>query len=94
MSQEKLGEAFGISFQQVQKYEKGVNRISARSSRRSRGIRWGQAPVFGSGRGLARATTTRAAQTSDRAPIAVPKVGACPSGFVQSGAYCVDARKR
>jgi transcriptional regulator with XRE-family HTH domain len=29
ISQEKLGEAFGISFQQVQKYEKGTNRISA-----------------------------------------------------------------
>ena len=29
MSQEKLGEAPGITFQQIQKYEKGVNRISA-----------------------------------------------------------------
>jgi len=29
MSQEKLGEALGITFQQVQKYEKGANRISA-----------------------------------------------------------------
>src|SRR3954467_12577098 len=29
MSQEKLGEAFGLTFQQVQKYEKGMNRISA-----------------------------------------------------------------
>ncbi len=29
LSQEKLGEALGITFQQVQKYEKGVNRISA-----------------------------------------------------------------
>ena len=29
MSQEKLGEAFGLTFQQVQKYEKGTNRISA-----------------------------------------------------------------
>jgi len=29
MSQEKLGEALGITFQQVQKYEKGMNRISA-----------------------------------------------------------------
>jgi transcriptional regulator with XRE-family HTH domain len=28
MSQDKLGEALGITFQQVQKYEKGVNRIS------------------------------------------------------------------
>ena len=29
MSQEKLGEALGITFQQIQKYEKGTNRISA-----------------------------------------------------------------
>jgi transcriptional regulator with XRE-family HTH domain len=29
MSQEKLGGALGITFQQVQKYEKGTNRISA-----------------------------------------------------------------
>src|SRR3954454_19847110 len=29
MSQEKLGEAFGLTFQQVQKYEKGVNRMGA-----------------------------------------------------------------
>src|SRR3979411_2013067 len=29
MSQEKLGDAFGLTFQQVQKYEKGTNRISA-----------------------------------------------------------------
>jgi transcriptional regulator with XRE-family HTH domain len=29
MSQEKLGELLGLTFQQVQKYEKGVNRIGA-----------------------------------------------------------------
>jgi transcriptional regulator with XRE-family HTH domain len=29
MSQEKLGGALGLTFQQVQKYEKGVNRIGA-----------------------------------------------------------------
>ena len=29
MSQEKLGEALGITFQQVQKYEKGTNRVGA-----------------------------------------------------------------
>ncbi len=29
MSQEKLGEAIGLTFQQVQKYERGLNRISA-----------------------------------------------------------------
>jgi len=29
ISQEKLGETLGLTFQQVQKYEKGVNRIGA-----------------------------------------------------------------
>ena len=29
MTQEKLGQALGLTFQQVQKYEKGVNRIGA-----------------------------------------------------------------
>lgn len=29
LSQEKLGEALGITFQQIQKYEKGSNRIGA-----------------------------------------------------------------
>jgi transcriptional regulator with XRE-family HTH domain len=29
LSQEKLAAAFGLTFQQVQKYEKGMNRISA-----------------------------------------------------------------
>ena len=29
MSQERLGEALGLTFQQVQKYERGVNRVSA-----------------------------------------------------------------
>jgi transcriptional regulator with XRE-family HTH domain len=29
MSQERLGEQLGLTFQQVQKYEKGVNRIGA-----------------------------------------------------------------
>ena len=45
MSQGKLGEALDVTFQQVQKYEKGANRIGAsrlqqlaRSSRRSAGL--------------------------------------------------------
>ncbi|MDX3928912.1 MAG: helix-turn-helix transcriptional regulator [Shinella sp.] len=29
ISQEKLGSALGVTFQQVQKYEKGTNRVSA-----------------------------------------------------------------
>jgi DNA-binding XRE family transcriptional regulator len=33
MTQEKLGEALGVTFQQVQKYEKGTNRIGGASGR-------------------------------------------------------------
>ncbi len=29
LSQEKLGDAIGVTFQQVQKYEKGTNRVGA-----------------------------------------------------------------
>jgi transcriptional regulator with XRE-family HTH domain len=29
MSQEKLGDKLGLTFQQIQKYEKGINRIGA-----------------------------------------------------------------
>jgi transcriptional regulator with XRE-family HTH domain len=29
MSQEQLGEALGVTFQQIQKYEKGTNRVSS-----------------------------------------------------------------
>src|SRR5262249_12423174 len=29
LSQEKLGDALGLTFQQIQKYEKGINRIGA-----------------------------------------------------------------
>jgi DNA-binding XRE family transcriptional regulator len=32
MSQERLGEAFGLTFQQVQKYEKGANRWRLKAS--------------------------------------------------------------
>ena len=38
MSQEKLGEALGITFQQIQKYEKGVNRVSASRMQQIAGV--------------------------------------------------------
>ncbi len=42
-SQEKLGEALGLTFQQVQKYEKGINRVGA--SRRQQLGQVRQVPV-------------------------------------------------
>jgi transcriptional regulator with XRE-family HTH domain len=38
MSQEKLGDQLGLTFQQVQKYEKGTNRISASRLQQMSGI--------------------------------------------------------
>ena len=38
LSQEKLGDALGLTFQQVQKYEKGTNRIGASRLHRIAGI--------------------------------------------------------
>src|SRR5207237_5643960 len=38
VSQEKLGAGLGLTFQQVQKYEKGTNRISASRLQQSAGI--------------------------------------------------------
>jgi transcriptional regulator with XRE-family HTH domain len=46
MSQEKLGEAFGLTFQQVQKYEKGTNRISASRLQQAAQILHVSAPFF------------------------------------------------
>ncbi|QIO37333.1 helix-turn-helix domain-containing protein [Bradyrhizobium sp. 1(2017)] len=34
MSQQELGAEFGLSFQQIQKYEKGTNRVAGSSSRK------------------------------------------------------------
>jgi transcriptional regulator with XRE-family HTH domain len=38
MSQEKLGDSLGLTFQQVQKYEKGANRIGASRLQQIAGI--------------------------------------------------------
>src|SRR6186713_954725 len=38
MSQEKLGEALGLTFQQVQKYERGANRVGASRIQQISGI--------------------------------------------------------
>lgn len=45
MSQEKLGDGLGLTFQQVQKYEKGTNRIGASRLQQISGI-LGVPPAF------------------------------------------------
>ena len=46
MSQEKLGEKLGLTFQQVQKYEKGVNRVGAGRLQQIAGILETDIPYF------------------------------------------------
>jgi transcriptional regulator with XRE-family HTH domain len=46
MSQEKLGEAFGLTFQQVQKYERGMNRMGASRLQQAAGILDVAVPFF------------------------------------------------
>src|SRR3979409_1391114 len=50
MSQEKLGDALGLTFQQVQKYEKGMNRISASKLQHISQILQVSVPFFFEGR--------------------------------------------
>jgi transcriptional regulator with XRE-family HTH domain len=63
MSQEKLGDALGLTFQQVQKYEKGVNRIGAgRLQRISEAL---EVPIsFFFGTGASGGTTAKEAPSS------------------------------
>jgi len=46
MSQSQLGDALGLTFQQVQKYEKGTNRISASRLQQISGILQVEVPFF------------------------------------------------
>jgi len=59
MSQEKLGDALGLTFQQVQKYEKGSNRIGASRLQQISDIL--QVPVAFFFEGMASTPTTGAA---------------------------------
>ncbi len=45
LTQDKLAKSLGITFQQIQKYEKGVNRIGAGASRRLPGF-WKSRSAF------------------------------------------------
>src|SRR5262245_28696223 len=49
MSQEKLGDALGLTFQQVQKYEKGTNRIGASRLQQISHILQGPVSFFSAG---------------------------------------------
>ena len=61
MSQEKLATAFGVSFQQVQKYEKGANRMGSSRLQQAADILGVPVPFFfeGAGRRAFRADRQR-----------------------------------
>ena len=46
ISQEKLGEALGLTFQQIQKYEKGINRMGASRLQQAADILGVSVPFF------------------------------------------------
>jgi transcriptional regulator with XRE-family HTH domain len=64
MSQEKLGEALGLTFQQVQKYEKGTNRIGASRLHRIASVLGVPVEFFYEGAPLGGATPTGFAESS------------------------------
>jgi transcriptional regulator with XRE-family HTH domain len=65
MSQEKLGDALGLTFQQVQKYEKGANRIGASRLQQISGILQVPVSFFFEG---APSSGTESAGSLDEAP--------------------------
>jgi transcriptional regulator with XRE-family HTH domain len=64
MSQTALGDALGVTFQQVQKYEKGVNRIGAGRLQAIAGVL--QVPISHFFEGAP--TVTRAVRSKEAAP--------------------------
>jgi transcriptional regulator with XRE-family HTH domain len=65
MSQTKLGDALGITFQQVQKYEKGSNRISASRLQHISQILQVQVPFFFEGAPAAAGIASMAVEKAD-----------------------------
>ena len=90
MSQEKLGEALGITFQQVQKYEKGTNRIGASRLHRIAAVLGVEVEFFFHGLPPAEGSTA-----SDRAPmadfLALPESDRLVQGFMR---LPEDARRK
>lgn len=84
MSQEKLGEELGVTFQQVQKYERGTNRVGA--SRLFRMSRVLDVPIAFFFDGLeGRAAETGLAE-SDQAPLVYDFIKS-PDGVALAEAY-------
>jgi len=66
MSQEKLGNAIGLTFQQVQKYEKGSNRVgSSRLLQIANALKVAPAYFFDGSPGAGRKTQVQLASAAD-----------------------------
>ncbi|MGL4729335.1 MAG: helix-turn-helix domain-containing protein [Bosea sp. (in: a-proteobacteria)] len=68
ISQEKLGEALSLTFQQIQKYEKGTNRISASRLQNIAKILGVQVSFFFEGAPLGDATASAAGMSEATGP--------------------------
>jgi transcriptional regulator with XRE-family HTH domain len=94
MSQEKVGNALGISFQQVQKYEKGTNRLGA--SRLQHLAQILQVPIayFFEGAPQARARSTQTRQPADESGAFVTELLSKPHGLAMVMAFAkIKSRK-
>jgi transcriptional regulator with XRE-family HTH domain len=85
MSQSDLGEALGVTFQQVQKYEKGTNRVSA--SRLQRMAQVLQVPVPFFFEGLAHMESDRKANTQVALPAEIVEFFATRDGLALAKAF-------
>ncbi len=93
MSQDKLGETLGVTFQQIQKYERGANRVSASRL-------WGMADVLNVPiqyffEGLAEQALTGGFSDNDQTPMVYDFINS-PDGVQLAAAFSriTDAKVR
>ena len=79
MSQEKLGDALGLTFQQVQKYEKGTNRMGASRLQQAADILGVAVPFFFEGAVGGTSKQTVALRRQPTSTILSPLQTACGS---------------
>ena len=94
MSQEKLGDALGLTFQQVQKYEKGANRIGA--SRLEQISRFLQVPVAFFFEGASDTSAVATSEEDTRSLALMNEFASSPDGLrlIQSFTQVEDADVR
>jgi len=92
MSQEKLGDACGITFQQIQKYEKGTNRMGA--SRLHQIARLLEVPVEFFYEGAPSDEGTGASAVGDRNARSITEFLATPEGLELVRAFMAVPDKR